>query len=81
MSKNGAEFLDFRRLGRQKTFLRYQKTQQGKIYISAFFGERFFYTGTRKKFKNFRRLRQISNVVFTKDIEPKKENKEEAVNE
>jgi small subunit ribosomal protein S6 len=81
MSKNGAEFLDFEDWGARKLSYDIKKLNRGKFILVHFSAKGSFIQELERNLRISDDCVRFQTVVFTKDIEPKKENKEEAVNE
>ena len=81
MSKNGAEFLDLEDWGARKLSYDIKKLNKGKFILVHFSAKGSFIQELERNLRIADDCIRFQTVIFTKDIESKKENKEEAVNE
>lgn len=81
MSKNNAEFLNLEDWGTRKLSYDIKKLNRGKFIIVHFSAKGSFIQELERNLRISENCIRFQTVVFTKDIEPKKENKEEVVNE
>ncbi len=81
MSKNSAEFLNFEDWGIRKLSYDIKKLNRGKFILIHFSAKGSFIQELERNLKISDDCIRFQTVVYTQDIEPKKENKEEVVNE
>ncbi len=84
MSKNGAEFINFEDWGARKLSYDIKKLNRGKFVLIHFSAKGSFIKELERNLRIWDECIRFQTVVFTKDIETKKENAEimeEAVNE
>jgi small subunit ribosomal protein S6 len=81
MSKNNAEFINFEDWGSRKLSYDIKRLNRGKYILVHFSAKGSFIQELERNLRIADDCIRFQTVVFTKDIEPKKENKEVAVNE
>ena len=84
ITKNGAEFINFEDWGARKLSYDIKKLNRGKFVLIHFFAKGSFIKELERNLRIWDECIRFQTVVFTKDIESKKEKTEimeEAVNE